>query len=94
MYKRKLARWFVAWIDSWNRELHEEIEANIRAAYSSTYSNPEGGKVDLELMDKRMKGMRDFYYARITNTSMLLVSIVALAVSFVALVVSLVSLVH
>ncbi|WP_431020828.1 hypothetical protein ACQ4K0_32135 [Burkholderia cepacia] len=86
--QKKLARWFVEWTDGWNREVHEAIEAKIRAAYSSMYSDPEGGKVDLEQMDKRMREMRDFYYARMTNTSMLLVAIVALAVSVLALVVS------
>lgn len=88
MSRKKLARWFVDWTDSWNREVHEAIEAKIRAAYSSMYSNPEGGKVDIEQMDKRMRGMRDFYYTRMTNTSMLLVAIVALAVSVWVLVVS------
>jgi len=86
--QKKLARWFVDWTDGWNRELHEAIEAKVRAAYSSMYSNPEGGKVDLEQMDKRMREMRDFYYARMTNTSMLLVAFAALVVSVLAMVVS------
>ncbi|AOK14845.1 hypothetical protein WJ85_34540 [Burkholderia ubonensis] len=88
MDKKKLARWFVDWTDGWNRELHEAIEAKIQAAYSSMYSNPEGGKVDLEQMDNRVREMRNFYYARMTNTSMLLMTIVALAVSVLALIVS------
>lgn len=90
MLKKKIARWFVDWTDSWNHELHDAIEAKIRKAYSSMYSNPDGGTVDLRLMNERMKEMRDFYYARMTNTSMLLVAAAALAVSIVALVVSLV----
>ncbi|WP_020381337.1 hypothetical protein [Burkholderia gladioli] len=90
MSKKKMARKFVDWTDSWNRELHEAIEAKIQAAYSSMYSNSVGDKIDLEARETRLREMREFYYARMNNTSTLLVAVASLAVSAAALVVSLV----
>lgn len=83
MYKRRIVRWFVSWTDSWNREFHEAIEANVQAEFRRLF--PEGAR-DTEAMIEKM---RSFYYARMTNTSALLVAILALLVSIVALVVPL-----
>ncbi|MBU9219226.1 hypothetical protein KTD55_34820 [Burkholderia gladioli] len=83
MYKRRIVRWFVSWSDSWNREFHEAIEAKVQAEFRRQF--PEGAR-DAEAMIEKM---RSFYYARMTNTSTLLVAILALFVSIVALVVPL-----
>lgn len=82
MYKRRLVRWFVDWTDSWNREFHEAIEAKIQAEYSRLFPN---GAAD---PDATIKQMHNFYYARMTNTSTLLVAVLALTVSVIAVIVS------
>jgi hypothetical protein len=83
--KKRVVQWFVRWTDSWNREFHEAIERNVQNEFKRMF--PDGAK-DTEAMIEKMRG---FYYARMTNTSTLLVAIIALLVSFLALVVSLVS---
>ncbi|ACB65898.1 hypothetical protein [Burkholderia ambifaria] len=94
MDKKRIVRRFVDWTDGWNREFHQAIEAKVQAEYSRMYSNPEGGKVALEQMDSRMRQMREFYYARMTNTAMLLVAVSSALVSLCALVVSIIALKH
>ncbi len=83
MAKRRIVRWFVNWTDSWNREFHEAIEANVQAEFKKLF--PEGAR-DTEAMIEKM---RSFYYVRMTNSSTLLVAILALIVSIVALAVPL-----
>jgi hypothetical protein len=94
MDKKRIVRWFVDWTHGWNVEFHQAIEAKVQAEYSRVYSNPEGGTVDLEQMDSRMRQMREFYYARMTNTAMLLVAASSTVVSLCALVASIVALKH
>lgn len=85
MNKKRLVRWFVNWTDSWNREFHEAIEANVQAEFRRLFPN---GAKDTEAM---IVQMRNFYYARLTNTSTLLVAIAAVVVSILALVASVAS---
>lgn len=94
MDKKCIVRSFVEWTDGWNREFHQAIEGKVQAEYSRLFPNSEGGIVDLEQMDRRMLQMREFYYARMTNTAMLLVAVSSTLVSLCALVVSIVALKH
>jgi len=83
MYKRRLVRWFVNWTDSWNREFHEAIEAKVHAEFRQLF--PEGAQ-DTEAMIEKM---RSFYYARMTGTSMLSMSIAALVIALLGIAVAL-----
>lgn len=94
MDKKRIVRSFVEWTDGWNREIHQAIEGKVQAEYSRMYSNPNGGPLDLEQMDSRMRQMREFYYARMMNSAMLLVAVSSALVSLCALVVSIVALRH
>ncbi len=84
MFKRRLVRWFVDWTDSWNREFHEAIEVKVHAEFRRQF--PDGAK-DTEAMIEKM---RNFYYARMTNTSTLLVAITAVVIAVLGVTVSLV----
>jgi hypothetical protein len=82
MFKRRLVR-FVDWTDSWNREFHEAIEAKVQAEFRKLF--PHGAR-DTDAMIEKMRG---FYYARMTNTSTLLVAILALVIAVLGIAVSL-----
>lgn len=82
MSKRKLVRWFVDWTDSWNHEFHEAIEAKIHGEYKKMF--PDGAADP----DETIKGMRSFYYARLTTTATLLLAVVAIAISTISVVLS------
>ncbi len=85
MNKRCMVRWFVRWTDSWNREFYEAIESNVHAEFNRMFpSGASGLKAEIDKM-------RSFYYARMSNTSTLLVAILALIVALLALLVSVVS---
>lgn len=84
LYKRWLVSWFVDWTDSWNREFHDAIEAKIQAEFQRQF--PRGA----EDTDAMIEKMRSFYYARVTNTSTLLVAVAALIIAVLGIAVSLI----
>jgi hypothetical protein len=83
-FKRWLVRWFVDWNDSWNGEFHEAIEAKVQAEFRRQF--PDGAQ-DTEAMIEKM---RSFYYARMTNTSTLMVAILALVIAVLGIAVPLI----
>ncbi len=91
MNKRRIVRWFVDWTDSWNREFHQAIETKVLAEFSAQFPKGLRNEEDTEPMIEKM---RSFYYARMTNSAMLLVAVAATLVSFFALVVSIIALTH
>ncbi|KWN65979.1 hypothetical protein [Burkholderia stagnalis] len=91
--KRRLVRLFVDWTDAWNKEMHDAIEAKVQAEFRSSFPNGIGGG-DLEKTDQIVKRMREFYYARMSNTANLLVAVTAVVVSLVALLVSALAFFH
>ncbi|WP_434716348.1 hypothetical protein [Paraburkholderia sp. A3RO-2L] len=79
------------WTDGWNREFHDAIEAKVQAEFRAQFPKGLRNEEDTEPMIERMRG---FYYARMTNTAMLLVAVSSTLVSFCALVVSIIALKH
>lgn len=79
--KKKFVRWLVKATDSWNKEFHDAIEANISAAYRASYPNV----TDLDEIVAKKKDMRDFYYLRMNNTGMLLITVASVVISSFAL---------
>lgn len=93
MFKKRCAKWFIGFTDSWNYEFHQEIEARVDAEYTWRLKqrlNPE--KVSLDEMAASKKEMREFYYARMSNTASLIVSAASCVIAVVALLVALASL--
>jgi hypothetical protein len=91
MDKRRIVRWFVDCTDSWNGEFHDAIEAKVQAEFRKLFPNGLRDETDPGPMIERM---RTFYYARMTNTAMLLVAVASTLVSLCALAVSIVALKH
>ncbi|WP_152603454.1 MULTISPECIES: hypothetical protein [Burkholderia] len=83
MSKQWFVRRFVDWTDSWNHEFHEAIEAKVQAEFRQLF--PQGA----ENPDAMIEKMRSFYYARMTNTSTLLVAILALVIAVLGIAVPL-----
>ncbi|CAB3802713.1 hypothetical protein LMG28614_05679 [Paraburkholderia ultramafica] len=86
MLKRRLTRAFLDWTSEWNEEIHNAIESKVFEEYGRMFPK---GTVDA---DATIRGMREFYYARISNTANLAVAIVALLVAFVSLIVAAIAL--
>ncbi|MGF6575098.1 hypothetical protein ABH945_007227 [Paraburkholderia sp. GAS333] len=91
MDKRRVVQWFVDWTDGWNSEFHRAIQSKVHAEFKTQFPNGLRNEEDIEPWIRKMS---DFYYARMTNTAMLLVAGASVAVSLCALVVSIVALKH
>jgi hypothetical protein len=84
--RRRLVRAFVNWASPWNRDIHEAIEAKVFEEFNRMFPQ---GVTDTE---STIDGMRTAYYARMTNTTNLLVAGASFLVSLVALLVALLAL--
>ncbi|PRZ49223.1 hypothetical protein BX589_126132 [Paraburkholderia fungorum] len=91
MEKRRIAQWFVDLTHGWNSEFHHAIQSKVHAEFKSQFPNGLQNEEDTEPWIRRMS---DFYYARMTNTAMLLLAVASVMVSLCALVVSIVALKH
>lgn len=88
MYK-KLIRYIFNFTDSFNKEWHANIERKVIEEAKKLHSNND---MSIEIRDEDIKKMREFYYARMSNSSNLLIAISSLFVSAVALTVAIVAL--
>ncbi|WP_413503685.1 hypothetical protein [Serratia grimesii] len=86
MLKTRVIRAFVDFTDSWNKEFHNAIEEKVLQAYRQLFPNLESHTP--EERDERIKNMREFYYARMTNTAVLLLATFSVLVALIALLVS------
>lgn len=88
MYKR-----FIGFIfkitDSFNREWHENIERKVMEAAKEFHTSEE---LPIESREENIKKMREYYYARMSNSSNLLVAASSLFISVVALIVAILAL--
>lgn len=86
MLKTRVIRAFIDFTDSWNKEFHNAIEEKVHQAYQQLFPNPESHNP--EERDERIKNMREFYYARMTNTAVILLATLSIVVALIALLVS------
>ncbi|HFF8940177.1 hypothetical protein [Serratia marcescens] len=86
MLRKKVVRAFIDYTDPWNKEFHNAIEEKVHQAYRQTFPDPESHNA--EERDERIKNMREFYYARMTNTAVILLATFSVMVALIALLVS------
>jgi hypothetical protein len=89
--KRKIVRLFVDFTDGWNKELHGAIEANVFAEYKNLFKENIGNQEETKEIIERM---REFYYARMVNTSVLLLGILSCSIAIFSLLISVFALFH
>lgn len=88
MYKKFIKVIFNA-TDAFNKEWHENIEKNVIEASKQLHGNEE---ISFQEKDKNTKQMREFYYARMSNSSNLLIAIASFFISATALIIAIIAL--
>ncbi|MGI2227432.1 hypothetical protein [Shewanella frigidimarina] len=88
MYKKFINVIFNA-TDAFNKEWHANIERNVIEASKQFHTNEE---ISLEERDKNTKQMREFYYARMSNSSNFLIALSSFFISSTALIVAIIAL--
>lgn len=88
MYKEIISFIFKV-TDSFNREWHANIERKVMEEAMWLHSDRD---IPLETREENIKKMREFYYARMSSSSSLLIATSSLFVSVVALIVAIVAL--
>lgn len=88
MYKKIIKLLFDA-TDTFNKEWHDNIEKKVIEASRQFHKNDE---TSLEERNENTKKMREFYHARMGNSSNLLLAVSSLLVASTALIVAIIAL--
>lgn len=89
--RRRLVSIFLDWTDGWNSEIHDAIERKVLIEFKRTFPD---GITETSDRGKIIADMRAFYYARMTNTAMILIAAIAFLVAVASLIVSVIALKH
>lgn len=79
----------LCFVDKWNNALHHSFEDRIHAEYKRTFTQPTD---DMDLVEKRMQNMREFYYSRMMSTATIIVATTSLIASIFAIIIACVAL--
>lgn len=86
--KQKIVTKFVCVTHEWNSLVHKAVDDRIYRAYHDMYTEEARNSMSHEEIDERIKGMRDFYYARMSTTASLLLAVVSTIIAVIALIVA------
>lgn len=85
-FKQKLVTKFVDVTHEWNSLFHKAIEDRIYRGYHDMFTEEARNSMSTEQMENLIKGMREFYYARMSTTASLLLALVSTVIAVIALI--------
>lgn len=86
--KQKLVTKFVDVTHEWNSLFHKAIEDRILRGYHDMFTEEARNSMLAKEREDLIKGMREFYYARMSTTASLLLAVVSTVIAVVALIVA------